>query len=66
MALSSRRAATLVAHHGHAGLGSTGKSTFHCSKGYRLVTADHLGLLVARRKGNKNGCDQRDERSRVQ
>ena len=43
---------------GDARHGSAGEFSFHGSERYRLVTADHLGLLVAGRKGNKKGRDQ--------
>src|SRR5215472_13100579 len=46
--------------------GSARKSTFHCSEGHWLVIADHLGLLIAGRNGNKNGRDQPNERSCAQ
>ena len=40
-----------------ARIGSSVKSAFHCGKRDRLVSANHLGLLIAAGEGNKNGCD---------
>src|SRR6266705_3335445 len=39
--------------------------SFHSGKCDRLVIANHLGLLVTRRKSNKQRCDQAHERSRA-
>src|SRR5947208_7287994 len=36
---------------------------FHSGECDRLVIANHLGLLVTRRKSNKQRCDQAHERS---
>src|SRR5258708_7152341 len=46
--------------------GSAHESAFHCSESYRLMSANHLGLLIAGRKGNKHGRDKRSERARAQ
>src|SRR5438128_9321285 len=37
--------------------------SFHSGECDRLVIANHLGLLVTRRKSNKQRCDQAHERS---
>src|SRR6266516_1656627 len=40
--------------------------SFHSGECDRLVIANHLGLLVTRRKSNKQRCDQAHERSAAQ
>src|SRR6266516_5314996 len=40
--------------------------SFHSGECDRLVIANHLGLLVTRRKSNKQRCDQAHERSSAQ
>ena len=47
-------------------VGSAHELAFHCSERYRLVPSDHLGLLVARWKGNQKGRDEPSPRSRAQ
>src|SRR5437899_8487565 len=37
--------------------------SFHSGECDRLMIANHLGLLVTRRKSNKQRCDQANERS---
>src|SRR5690349_6962155 len=46
--------------------GPTGKLAFHCCERDGLVATDHLRLLIAGRKGNKDRSNQPHEGSRAQ
>ena len=48
-----------------AGHGTADESALHRRQSHRLVPADHLGLLVASREGNKHRCNQPDDGSRA-
>src|SRR5215471_18442772 len=53
-----------LAYGGDTCPGSADKLPLHRGKRDRLVTRDHLGLLVATRKGNKQRRKQPNQRSR--
>ena len=52
--------------HGDTRQRSPDEATFHRGERHRLVTADHLGLLIPARKRDENRCDQPDEGARTQ
>src|SRR6202044_2259238 len=52
--------------HGDTRVAASNDFTFHRSERYRLMPADHLGLLVAGWKGNEKRRDEPSERSRTQ